>query len=270
MRILIVAQREIKLGFRNAWTYSFLILLTFFTAVILLLQTSSATSDGYTDMTGTIMNMTLYLLPLITLLLGGFSTAAEKEDGQWGLLSTYPISAYIFLWGKWLGLATVLLTIIFFSFGVSGLLTFFFGVTLPFQSFIFYLFFSVALSLVYLSIAFLIGSITRNRWETLISGIAIWFLTIIIWPLLMISVLSQLPSYQLIRPFLEGLTVLNPAEFIRVFSIIRMGAGSAFGAEYAQWIVWATSRYGFVVFFAIFLVWIFVAVFVGGFIWSRG
>src|SRR5699024_3844859 len=86
----------------------------------------------------------------------------------------------------------------------------------------------------------------------------------------MISVLSQLPSYQLIRPFLEGLTVLNPAEFIRVFSIIRMGAGSAFGAEYAQWSVWATSRYGVVVFFAICLGWIFVAVFVGGFIWSRG
>src|SRR5699024_1478868 len=109
LRILIVAQREIKLGFRNAWTYSFLILLTFFTAVILLLQTSSATSDGYTDMTGTIMNMTLYLLPLITLLLGGFSTAAEKEDGQWGLLSTYPISAYIFL-NAWTYSFLILLT----------------------------------------------------------------------------------------------------------------------------------------------------------------
>src|SRR5699024_5702479 len=83
-------------------------------------------------------------------------------------------------------------SIFFFCFCLLLLFSFFFVLTLPFQSFIFYLFFSVALSLVYLSIAFLIGSITRNRWETLISGIAIWFLTIIIWPLLMISVLSQL------------------------------------------------------------------------------
>src|SRR5699024_7876243 len=139
---------------------------------------------------------------------------------QWGLLSTYPISAYIFLWGKWLGLATVLLTIIFFSFGVSGLLTFFFGVTLPFLSFIFFVICSVALSLVYFSIAFLIGYITRNRWLTVISGNAIRFFTISNRRLLLISSLSQLPCYQLIRPFMGGLTRLNPAQFIRVFSII--------------------------------------------------
>ena len=74
--------REIKLGFRNFWTYSFLILLTIFTIAMLLLQSSVATVQGYTDMTGTVINITLYLLPLITLLLGGFSVAVEKEDGH--------------------------------------------------------------------------------------------------------------------------------------------------------------------------------------------
>src|SRR5699024_11204364 len=39
----------------------------------------------------------------------------QKESGQWGLLSTYPISAYAFLWGKWLGLAVILLAMMFFS-----------------------------------------------------------------------------------------------------------------------------------------------------------
>jgi Cu-processing system permease protein len=66
------------------------------------------------------------------------------------------------------------------------------------------------------------------------------------------------------------LTLLNPAEFVRVFSIMRLGAGSAFGAEYDQWITWATSSYGLVVFSGIFLIWILAAIFVGGFIWSRG
>src|SRR5699024_11204363 len=79
LRILTVAQREIKLGFRNSWTYSFLILLSIFTIAILLLQSGAATSEGYTDMTGTVMNMTLYLLPLITLLLGGFSATTKKK-----------------------------------------------------------------------------------------------------------------------------------------------------------------------------------------------
>jgi len=270
LRILTVAQREIKLGFRNSWTYSFLILLSIFTIAILLLQSGAATSEGYTDMTGTVMNMTLYLLPLITLLLGGFSATTEKESGQWGLLSTYPISAYAFLWGKWLGLAVILLAMMFFSFGLAGIVSFLFGQQLSIDTLIFFWLFSSCLALVYLSIALFIGSIAKNRWQALIGGIGTWFLTIVIWPLLIVSTLSHLPSYPMIQPTLQALTILNPAEFVRVFSIMKIGAGSAFGAEYDQWITWATGTYGSIIFIGIFLSWILLSLFIGAFIWNRG
>ena len=269
MRILTVAQREINLGFRSSWTYSFLVLLTIFTTAILLLQSNVAPAEGYTDMAGTVLNMTLYLLPLITLLLGGFSAAVEKEDGQWQLLSTYPISVYAFLLGKWIGLAVVILTMLFFSFGIAGIITFIAGQGISFQTFLFILFFSTVLALIYLSIALLIGSMAKNRWQALVGGITVWFLTIIIWPLLMISVLSQLPSYKLVQPALQILTILNPAEFIRVFSVMRMGAGSVFGADYNQWITWTTSSNGLLIFLGVFLSWILLSIFVGGFIWNR-
>src|SRR5699024_3458842 len=229
-----------------------------------------ATTEGYTDMTGTVMNMTLYLLPLITLLLGGFSTTVEKENGQWGLLSTYPISAYSFLWGKWLGLAVILLMMVSFSFGFAGVVTVLFGRAITIETLVFFWLFSSCLALVYLSIAVLIGSIARNRWQALIGGIAVWFLTIIMWPLLMVSTLSHLPSYPLIKPTLQALTIVNPAEFVRVFSIMRIGAGSAFGADYDQWITWATSSFGLLIFIGIFLGWVLISLFVGGFIWNRG
>jgi len=270
LRILTIAQREIKLGFRNSWTYSFLILLSIFTIAILLLQSSVATVQGYTDMTGTVINMTLYLLPLITLLLGGFSAAVEKEDGQWGLLSTYPISVYTFIGGKWIGLAVILLTMLFFSFGLAGIITLLFEQAISISTLVFFFLFSASLSLVYLSIALLIGAIAKNRWQSLVGGITVWFLTIIIWPLLMISTLSQLPSYNFVQPTLQTLTLLNPAEFVRVFTIMRIGAGSAFGADYDQWITWATSSYGLFIFIGVFLIWILASIFIGGFIWSRG
>src|SRR5699024_8303215 len=270
LRILTVAQREIKLGFRNSWTYSFLILLSIFTIALLLLQSGAATTQGYTDMTGTVMNMTLYLLPLITLLLGGFSATVEKENGQWELLSTYPISAYAFLWGKWIGLAIILLTMIFFSFGLAGIISLLFKQTLSIDTLIFFWLFSSCLAIIYLSIALFIGSIAKNRWQALIGGIGVWFLSIVILPLLMVSTLSHLPSYLLIQPTLQALTLLNPAEFVRIFSIMRLGAGSAFGADYDQWITWATSSYGFIIFIGVFLSWILICLFVGAFIWNRG
>ena len=270
VRILTIAHREIKLGFRNSWTYSFLILLSIFTIALFLIQSGIPTIRGYTDMTGTVMNMTLYLLPLITLLLGGFSATAEKENGQWGLLSTYPLTAYTFLCGKWIGLAVILLTMLFFSFGLTGIIAILFGQVLSIATLAFFLLFSSVLALIYLSISLFIGSIAKNRWQALIGGIGVWFFTVIIWPLLMISTLSHLPSYNLIQPALQALTLLNPAEFVRVFFVMRLGAGSAFGANYDEWIIWATNSYGLMIFTGICLTWIIASLLLGGFIWNRG
>lgn len=263
-------KREIKLGFRNVWTYSFLILFTLFTMTLLLLQASTRNIEGYTDMTGTMMNMTLYLLPLITLLLGSFSITSEKEDGHWGLLVTYPISSFSFLIGKWLGLAVILLTIVFFSFGFSGVIITIFNQDLNGKTFGLLLVFALLLALAFLSISILIGAIAKNRWHALIWTIAIWFIFIISWPLLMISLLSLLPSYQMIQPTLQFLTILNPAELIRVFTMMRLGAGSAFGADYDQWITWATSDGGLFIFILVFLAIIVVTLFVSSLIWKRG
>lgn len=268
--MLAVAQREIKLGFRNSWTYSFLILLSIFTIALFLLQSGVSTIQGYTDMVGTMMNMILYLLPLITLLLGGFSATTEKENGQWGLLSTYPITAHTFLWGKWIGLAVILLTMLLFSFGLSGVIAIVFGQALSMYSLVYFWFFSSVLTLIYLSISIFIGSFARNRWQALIVSISVWFITVIIWPLLMISTLSHLPSYKHIQPTLQFLTLLNPAEFVRVFFVMRLGAGSAFGATYDQWNTWATSSVGVIIFTGLCLTWIIASIWIGGFIWKRG
>src|SRR5699024_7614877 len=100
---------------------------------------------------------------LITLLLGGFSVTTEKEDGQWELLSTYPISIYVFLWGKWIGLAVILLTMIFFSYGLAGIITSLFGQSLSFSTYIFFFLFSLVVALVYVIVALLIVSLAKNR-----------------------------------------------------------------------------------------------------------
>lgn len=269
LHILTIAKKELRQGFRNAWTYTFLILLSLFTTVNLVLYTNIPVDVGFTEVTGSVINMTLYLLPLTTLLLGGFSVTTDKETGEWSLLSTYPISSVSFLWGKWLGLTIILMTMIVFSFGLSGLIIGLFGYSIHLQTFFFLLQFSIMLASIYLSIAILLGAIAKNRWQALAGGIAIWFLTVVIWPVLMISFLSFLPSYNLIKPVLQILTVINPAELIRVFSMIRLQAGTAFGAEYDQLISWVTSESGLIFFILIFLSWIVISITISALIWKR-
>jgi len=240
-----------------------------FTSISLALYANFPASVGYSEMTGTVINMTLYLLPLTTLLIGSFSFTSDKENGEWGLLSTYPISSYTFLFGKWLGLFIILVTVIFFSYGLSGFLIGFFGPGISVATFFFLLLFSTLLSITYLNISLLIGAIAKNRSQALIIGISFWFLTIVIWPMLLISTLSYLPSYKMIQPTMEVLTILNPAEFIRVFTIMRLGAGTAFGAEYDQFITWINGNSGLACFVGFFIAWIVLAILVSGYLWKR-
>ncbi|RKQ33193.1 ABC transporter permease [Oceanobacillus halophilus] len=268
MRIFTIAFREIKLGMRNSWTYSFLILLTIFILAVLLLQSGVPSTGEYTDITGAMMNITLYLLPLITLLLGGISTVNEKEDGHWNLLTTYNLSPYHFLVGKWLGLAVILLAILSFSFGFAGLLTTLFGNSLSIHTLVFFWGFSTILAMIYLGISISIGAFSKNRWQSLMVGIGVWFFTIILWPLLLISILSFLP-YPWIKPILEISTFLNPAEFVRIFSMMHMGAGSVFGPEYNHWVTWVESSFGLSIFAILIFIWIGVTITIGAVVWER-
>lgn len=270
LHIGIIAKREIKLAFRNAWTYSFLILFTLFTIAMMLLQSGMTATDGYTDTTATMMNMTFYLLPLIALLLGGFSATAEKESGEWGLLATYPLNSYTFVIGKWLGLAVMLTTIICFSFGFSGMILLLFGKAFSLSTYLFFLTFSWVLALSYLSIALCIGTFAKNRWHALIGSMTIWFGTIIIWPFLVIGVLGHLPSYTLVQPALQVFTLFNPAEFIRIFSIIHLGAGAAFGPTYYALVNFTTSTYGLYAFLGLFIGWNACCLGISGYFWKRG
>ncbi len=121
MNVLHIALREVKLGFRNPWAYSFMALFTLFSLSLLLINTQNF-MQGYSSSTASMLNLILYLLPLMTLLLGSFSLTAEKEEGSWQLLSTYPLTTFSFLWGKYVGLTSVLMTIVAFGYGVTGII----------------------------------------------------------------------------------------------------------------------------------------------------
>ncbi|GAX89587.1 ABC transporter permease [Effusibacillus lacus] len=270
MNFWIVAKREIKLGFRNPWSYSFLALFTLFSLALLLIQSQNAYNmQGYTHAAGTMMNLTLYLLPLMTLLLGSFSVTSEKEDGSWQLLSTYSLSSSALLIGKFMGLTAVLLAITCFAYGLSGIVGSLVGHSFALESLLSLLLFSIGIVLLYLGIAVWIGSLSRNRWQALTYAVGIWFATILAWPTLLLSVLGFLP-YWMIQPSLEVLTLLNPAEFVRVFAVMKLGGGSVFGPEYYRWVNWAERPMGTLVFLAGYLVWIGESLGLAIYFWERG
>ncbi len=267
MRINLIAKREVKVGFRNPWAYSFMALFSLFSLGLLVIQSQSY-MKGYTYTTGTMLNLILYLLPLMTMLLSSFSLTAEKEEGSWQLLSTYAMTTSSFLIGKYVGQALVLIAIVSFGYGISGVAGLLLGKSFAFSTLLFLLVFSICLILLFLGIAMLIGALCRNRWQALTMGVSIWFFYILAWPTLLISLLSFVP-YTWIKPLLQIVTFFNPAEFVRVYSVTRLGGGAIFGPEYYKWIYWIDSALGDVCFVALCLLWISATLFIATRAWER-
>ncbi|OXM15274.1 ABC transporter permease [Paenibacillus herberti] len=268
MNILHIARREIKLGFRNPWSYSFLALFTVFTLLLLMIGAQSSGS-GYTSTTGSMLNLILYLLPLMTLLIGSFSLTAEKEEGSWQLISTYSLRTLSFIAGKYAGLTVVLATIVSFAYGVSGVAGAVVGSGFDLKTLGLFLVFSLLLVLLYLAVALLIGTFAANRWQALTYAVAFWFFTVIGWPALLIAVLGFLP-YLMIKPALVALTFLNPAELVRLFVVVKLGGGTILGPEYYQWVMVMQKSTGSLLFAGLCLLWIGVAGGIAVWAWERG
>ncbi|ASS76757.1 ABC transporter permease [Tumebacillus algifaecis] len=270
MNIWILAKREMKLGFRNPWSYSFLVLFFLFSlALLLILSDGGLHLQGYTHSTGMMINFILYLLPLMTLLLGSFSLTSEKEDGTWRLLSTYPLSSFSFLLGKFIGLCAVLLAILCAGFGLFGIMGALLNLTVSLQQFQIFIFFSIAVMLMYLGLAMLIGTLAKNRWQALTVCVGIWFLTVLAWPTLLIGMLQLLP-YPAIQPVLGLLTLLNPAELVRIVTVIKIGGGSVFGPEYYRFVEWAQGSYGTIIATLYGCLWLIGLTGLASRLWERG
>ncbi|MGZ0052342.1 ABC transporter permease [Brevibacillus gelatini] len=267
MHINLIAKREVKVGFRNPWSYSFMALFSLFSLGLLIIQSQSY-MEGYTYTTGTMLNLILYLLPLMTMLLSSFSLTAEKEEGNWQLLSTYALTTSSFLTGKYVGQALVLIAIVCFGYGISGVAGLVLGKSFAVSTLLFLLVFSICLILLFLGIAMVIGALCRNRWQALTMGVSIWFFYILAWPTLLISVLSFVP-YTWIKPLLQIVTFFNPAEFVRIYSVTRLGGGAIFGPEYYKWIYWMDSALGDVCFVALCLLWVGATLWIAARAWER-
>lgn len=266
--IITVMKREVRLGFRNPWSYTFLVLFIIFMLSLLLINGQGYTS-GYSGMTGMLINLTLYLLPLITLMLGSFSLTGEKEDGSAQLLYTYQLSSSVLLIGKYVGVLIVLLTIVTVAFSVTGIVSTIFTEGFAVSTYLLLFIFASCIIIAYLSMAFLIGAITKNRWQALTYVIAVWFFTIIGWVPILIAALGQLP-YLWIKPVLTIATLLNPAEWIRIYTIVTLGGGSIIGPEYYNWVTWIRDDSGSFAFGLLLIFHVILYVGCASWLWERG
>lgn len=232
--IWVIAQRELldALRSRLIWVFSGV-----FAVLALGLSYFGLVGAGYAEVTGfaktsaSLLNLVLILFPLVALFLGTSSMTSER--GALELLLSQPVTRSEVMVGKFLGLACTLVASTLVGFGAAGLVI---GARTGGADVGRYLALtglSCALEVAFLSIAMLIAALTAHRVRALGAAVAVWFVTVILYDLLVVGGAVLIGAKQL-SAALVFMLFLNPVDLVRVIGIISLDSVTAFGATGAS------------------------------------
>lgn len=188
--IITIAKKEFMDNWRNKWILGVSIIFLILTLVISYF--GSRGGVGWKDLNATIEGMitlVAFLIPIIGLMLGYASIVGEEEKGSLELLLSYPVKRVEVLFGKFLGLGTVMAVANFIGFGVAGIVI---GINvkgIQWGSYSIFILSSILLGIVFIAIAMLFSCLFKKRSTAMGGAIFLWFLFEMIWSVIVAGIL---------------------------------------------------------------------------------
>ncbi len=250
---------ELGLARKNRWIAGFAGLFAVLSALLLYaaVYTFSGTGhEGFSREVSSLMNLSLYLIPIISLLLGSVSVAGDRSDGLLLLLRSLPIRSSAYLCGKFTGLSVSLTVSICLGYGAGGLLFSLITGESDIVLFSLFLLFSLLLAYVYMALGCLIGSLVNSRITAIFSSLVVWFFSVLLYGMLIVVILPLIPA-RIVAVSAMVLISLNPADLLRVVFVMAMGDGGIYGPLFYPWSAGMKDFYCFLLTVAgILLLWL--------------
>ena len=182
--------------------------------------------QGFTRTAVSLLTLSLYLLPLLGLVLG--ASAFGAEDGGTELLLVQPVSRGAVLMGRTLGLALSLAGVGVVGFGIAALVVASFAGSEGFAGYLLVAAGATAVGIAGLGLGVLIGVLARRRLKAIGGALAAWLCLAVLFDFAAILVLQLTGSGQP-GPWLVGLLALNPIDGIRALGLVGLGADVLLG-----------------------------------------
>jgi Cu-processing system permease protein len=182
--------------------------------------------QGFTRTAVSLLNLSIYLLPLLGVILG--ASAFGGEDGGTELLLAQPIGRGEALLGRTLGLAGALAGVALAGFGAVALLVAARAGTAGLGGYALVVGGATAAGLVGVGIGVLIGVVARRRSTAVGWALGAWFAAAVLYDLACIGVL-QLAGDGEPGTLLVALLALNPIDGVRAVGLVTLGADVLLG-----------------------------------------
>ena len=233
--IAIIASKEIRDGLRNRWVASVIILLTTIALSLYFLGSAPGGSIRASSLDVTVVSLaslSVYLIPLIALMLSYDALVGEFERGTMLLLLTYPVARWQVVIGKFTGHMVILQAAIVIGYGGTALVIVFSSGIENWQAYLMMMASSWMLGGIFIALGYVISVFVTERATAAGGAIGVWLVAVVLYDLGLMSLLLADEEQAISQKLFSTLIVANPTDAYRIFNLTgfestRLVAGMA-------------------------------------------
>lgn len=225
---LTIAKLEIRMGMRNRWVLATSVLMTLLALSISMLgsaPTGTLDVDALTLSSVSLASLTIFLVPLMALLLSYDGLVGEIDQGTMLLLLSYPVTRFEVVLGKFIGQSSIIGFATLIGYGLAGLVTALSQDAMPptagWVAFGTMIGSAILLGAAFVALGLLCSALARHRSSAAGAVVSIWLFFVIIFDLLLLGALISGFDQMISASNLSAIMMANPAD---VFRIINMGS----------------------------------------------
>lgn len=225
-----IARQEMVVNIRNRWT---LIFAAAFGALVLAISyfgmiTAGAIGfQGFARTSASLLNLVLYIVPLVALTMGTLSFTSERGAGE--LLFSQPVTRAEILLGKLAGLFASITTATVAGFGLAGIIIAVKAGTAGAMRYPIFVGLSLLLALVFLTLSAFVSALCHRKSKAFGVALFLWFFFVLFYDLIVIGatfMMKERAANQFIFASLFG----NPVDMVRVAGLMALDGKEIFGA----------------------------------------
>jgi len=240
---LVIAGKEISDGMRNRWVLGATLLLAALAFALTFLGSAPSGELGVKPLAVVVVSLaslTIFLMPLIALLISYDSIVGEAERGCMLLLLTYPVTRRQIMLGKFLGHVAILAIATLIGYGGAGVAMAFGdkGDAQSWQAFGTLIASSILLGAAFVALATWISASVKERGTAAGISIGLWLTFVVIYDVALMGLLVASKGWISDQVF-PWLLLANPADIYRLLNLtafenVRQFSGMAGLSEQAQ------------------------------------
>ena len=246
---MILAAKELRDGLRNRWIAGAILLLATLALSLAFLGSApvgSVKAAAFDITIASLSSLTVYLLPLIALMLAYDAFVGEAERGTLLLLLAYPVARWQVVLGKFLGHTAILALAILVGYGVVLIGVAMAGENSPgdWHAFAAMMASSLLLGAAFLGLGYLPSALVRERATAAGIAIGLWLAIVVLYDLALLGLLIADTGQLIGRDLISALLLVNPTDTYRIFnltgsdgvSLVSGMTGSASEIGFGPWL----------------------------------